>query len=211
MCVYAQAMPLGSSLAASARHGASPSAYTWSRSLGKSDLLAGRHTGHSVAPACAGRAAGQPFRIVSGGRRALPERLRVERAAERWDLWLAVIQDTQWLLHAQAVPLGSPSALSAGDGAHCPSAYEWSEQLSDGTLLAVGGGAPSTVHLWNLQQEICMEQVWLYQAVLLTLPMEMTGPRNTALCLLCSSDSSMGLLNECTSCQIEHCDNRESS
>ena len=21
-----------------------------------------------------------------------------------------------------------------------------------------GGGAPSTVHLWNLQQEICMEQ-----------------------------------------------------
>ncbi|CAL5222212.1 g4544 [Coccomyxa viridis] len=59
----------------------------------------------------------------------------------------------------QAVPLGTSSAAPAGDGAHSPSTYEWSEQLSDGTLLAVGGGAPSTVHLWNLQQEICIEQI----------------------------------------------------
>ena len=63
-------------------------------------------------------------------------------------------------VHVQAVPLGTSSAAPAGDGAHSPSTYEWSEQLSDGTLLAVGGGAPSTVHLWNLQQEICIEQVW---------------------------------------------------
>lgn len=61
----------------------------------------------------------------------------------------------------QAVPLGASAANA--EGGHCPSAYEWSEQLSDGTLLAVGGGAPSTVHLWNLQQELCMEQVsWTY-------------------------------------------------
>lgn len=57
----------------------------------------------------------------------------------------------------QAVPLGASAANT--EGGHCPSAYEWSEHLSDGTLLAVGGGAPSTVHLWNLQQELCMEQV----------------------------------------------------
>ena len=56
----------------------------------------------------------------------------------------------------QAVPLGASAATA--EGSHSPSAYEWSEQLSDGTLLAVGGGAPSTVHLWNLQQELCMEQ-----------------------------------------------------
>ncbi|CAK0786809.1 hypothetical protein CVIRNUC_010023 [Coccomyxa viridis] len=57
----------------------------------------------------------------------------------------------------QAVPLGASAATA--EGSHSPSAYEWSEQLSDGTLLAVGGGAPSTVHLWNLQQELCMEQI----------------------------------------------------
>ena len=56
----------------------------------------------------------------------------------------------------QAVPLGASAATA--EGSHSPSAYEWSEQLSDGTLLAAGGGAPSTVHLWNLQQELCMEQ-----------------------------------------------------
>ena len=63
------------------------------------------------------------------------------------------------------MPLGTSSAAPAGDGAHSPSTYEWSEQLSDGTLLAVGGGAPSTVHLWNLQQEICIEQVMFIQSL----------------------------------------------
>ena len=37
----------------------------------------------------------------------------------------------------QAVPLGASAANT--EGGHCPSAYEWSEHLSDGTLLAVGG------------------------------------------------------------------------
>ena len=99
----------------------------------------------------------------------------------------------QGFVHAQAVPLGSASAASAGDGAHCPSAYEWSEQLSDGTLLAVGGGAPSTVHLWNLQQEICMEQVWLQKAVLVTLSSDQWVRENSSALSRLSLEGSSGV------------------
>lgn len=65
----------------------------------------------------------------------------------------------------QAVPLankgltGSASLLPS-----TPAAYEWSEHLHEGTLLAVGGGMPATVHLWNLQQERCMDQVCKHQS-----------------------------------------------
>ena len=107
----------------------------------------------------------------------------------------------QGFVHAQAVPLGSASAASAGDGAHCPSAYEWSEQLSDGTLLAVGGGAPSTVHLWNLQQEICMEQVWLQKAGLVTISTD-AWLKETTLCLLEAPDRGMMVLGRCMSSQV---------
>ena len=50
-------------------------------------------------------------------------------------------------------------ATSLGARGAAPTAYDWSEALNEGTLLAAGGGVPGTVHLWNLQQELCMEQV----------------------------------------------------
>lgn len=58
----------------------------------------------------------------------------------------------------QAVPLaaGGEGPVSA---VPAPTAYEWSEHLNNGTLLAAGGSLPDTVHLWNLQQELCVEQV----------------------------------------------------
>ncbi|CAL8465312.1 g4847 [Coccomyxa elongata] len=58
----------------------------------------------------------------------------------------------------QAVPLAAGGAGLAPEGP-APTAYEWSENLNDGTLLAVGGSTPSTVHLWNLQHELCVEQI----------------------------------------------------
>lgn len=60
--------------------------------------------------------------------------------------------------HVQAVPLAG-SGAGLGDTPSAPTAYEWSEALNEGTLLAVGGSIPATVHLWNLQQELCVEQV----------------------------------------------------
>ena len=61
----------------------------------------------------------------------------------------------------QAVPLAAGGAGLASEGP-APTAFEWSENLNDGTLLAVGGSTPSTVHLWNLQQELCVEQVIVF-------------------------------------------------
>ncbi len=61
-------------------------------------------------------------------------------------------------ISAQAVPLAAGGVGLASEGP-APTAYEWSENLNDGTLLAVGGSTPSTVHLWNLQHELCVEQV----------------------------------------------------
>ncbi len=58
----------------------------------------------------------------------------------------------------QAVPLAAGEAGPV-PRTPAPTAYEWSEHLNAGTLLAVGGSTPDTVHLWNLQQELCVEQV----------------------------------------------------
>ena len=54
---------------------------------------------------------------------------------------------------------GAGGGAGPGARASAPTAYCWSEGLYEGTLLAAGGGVPGTVHLWNLQQELCMEQV----------------------------------------------------
>ena len=85
MCDYAQAMPLGSSLAASL------------------EAMAHMHQA--------------PY--MHGSR--MPGQIR--------PAWLAVIQDSSEMAPACAGNRAAgqlASALSAGDGAHCPSAYEWS-------------------------------------------------------------------------------------
>ena len=80
---------------------------------------------------------GSLFRIVSGGRRALPERLRVERAAERWD---SAGGRGRGALHRAPLEPAAGDLHGAGDG-------------------SIQSGASHTPL------------------------MEMTGPRNTALCI----------------------------
>jgi hypothetical protein len=62
------------------------------------------------------------------------------------------------VLRDQAVPLAGAGGSADARPSTTPSAFAWSESYREGTLLAAGGGAPGTVHLWNLQQELCTEQ-----------------------------------------------------
>ena len=57
---------------------------------------------------------------------------------------------------SQAVPLAQPGASSGACAGH-KTVYDWQER--SGSLFAAGGAQPAVVHKWDLQSELCTQQV----------------------------------------------------